>query len=68
MTKYDLTIQGMHCKSCTMLITDALEEMGASDVKIDLDEKKQVGKASFEYAGTRESAVQVIEKEGYKAK
>ena len=67
MATYDLSITGMHCNSCKILVTDALEELGATKVRIDLDEKKQIGKATFEYAGTRQAAVKAIEKEGYKA-
>ena len=59
------TIKGMHCKSCVMLVQDALEEIGAKEIRISLDEKKQIGKASFEYKN-KEEAIKVIEKEGYK--
>ena len=53
----------MHCKSCTMLVRDALTEIGASNIKIDLDEKKQVAKVSFD--GDKKKAIEVIKKEGY---
>ena len=60
-----INVQGMHCKSCVMLIQDALEEIGAKNVKISLDEKKQIGKVSFEYKDPKK-VVETIEKEGYK--
>ena len=60
-----LTVQGMHCKSCVILVQDALEDLGATGVKIILDEKKQLAKVSFEYKDSKK-AVAVIEKEGYK--
>jgi copper chaperone CopZ len=66
MTKYNLTVKGMHCKSCGMLVADALEDLGATNVKTQVDEKKKVGKVSFEYSGDKKKAVAVIEKEGYK--
>jgi len=60
-----LTVKGMHCNSCVTLIQDSLEELGATNVKIELNEKKQVGKVFFEYKDMKK-AVEVIEKEGYK--
>ena len=60
-----LTVQGMHCKSCAMLIQDALEELGASNIKISLDEKKQIGKVSFDHKN-KDEIIKAIEKEGYK--
>ncbi len=61
-----LTVKGMHCKSCVMLITDALEERGVSNIKIDLDEKKQIGKLTCEFNADKKELVKIIEKEGYK--
>lgn len=60
-----LTVQGMHCKSCVILIQDALEEIGAKNVKINVDEKKQLGKVSFEHED-RKKVIKTIEIEGYK--
>ena len=60
-----LTVMGMHCKSCVMLIQDSLEDLGVTKIKIELDEKKQIGKVSFEYKNTKK-VVEAIEKEGYK--
>ena len=34
MNEYELSIEGMHCKSCVMLITEELEDLGAKDVKV----------------------------------
>ncbi len=62
----EMTIKGMHCKSCVMLIQDALEEVGATNIKISLDEKKQVGKVSCDFKGDKKEIIKVIEKEGYK--
>ena len=59
-----LKVNGMHCKSCTILVKEALIEIGATNIKIDLDEKKQVAKISFD--GDKDKAITVIEKEGYK--
>ncbi len=67
MVKINLTVKGMHCNSCKMLVTDALQELGASNISVDMDEKKQVGKVAFEFAGNKQDAINVIEAEGYKA-
>lgn len=66
MPKHVLKVKGMHCKSCTELVTDALTEIGASNVAIKLDEKKQEAVVSFDFAGDKKQAIAVIEKEGYK--
>ncbi|MBI4440544.1 heavy-metal-associated domain-containing protein [Candidatus Woesearchaeota archaeon] len=66
MTTISLTVKGMHCKSCTMLVKEALEDIGASAVAIALDEKRQMGKVTFEYSGEKQNAISAIEKEGYK--
>lgn len=63
--KQELTVKGMHCKSCVMLVTDSLEELGAKDIKIDLNEKKQIAKIILDYAGKKEDVVAAIVKEGY---
>ena len=63
--KQELTVKGMHCKSCVMLVTDALQELGAKDISIDLNEKKQVAKITLDYAGRKEDVVKAITAEGY---
>lgn len=55
----------MHCKSCEMLITDALEEAGVSSAKVD----SKTGTAIIEFDEKRikiEKIKKVIENEGYK--
>lgn len=64
MPKHVLKVKGMHCKSCVMLVTDALAEIGASNVSIVLDEKKQEAVVSFE--GDKTKAVAAIKESGYK--
>lgn len=39
----ELHVQGMHCKSCKMLVEDELEEIGATDVTITLVDGKNRG-------------------------
>ena len=53
MTKHNLEVKGMHCKSCVMIVTDILEEKGAKNVLVNLDEKTQVGKVSFDFSGNK---------------
>ena len=65
MAKHVLKVKGMHCKSCTVLVTDALTELGASNVSIKLDEKKQEAVVTFDFEGDKKQAIAMIEKEGY---
>ena len=60
-----LNIKGMHCKSCVALVTEALEEIGASAIKIRLDEKKQEAALTCNYKGNTKDLIKTIEKEGY---
>ena len=61
-----ILVRGMHCKSCVMLVTDALDEIGASKIRIDLDEKKQLAKVMCEFEGEKKYLAEAIKKEGYK--
>ncbi len=64
MAKINLKIKGMHCKSCEMLITDALEEVGA---KAQVDSKKGLAVVEFdENKLTKDKIKQIIQKEGFK--
>ncbi|HLC89100.1 MAG TPA: heavy-metal-associated domain-containing protein [Candidatus Nanoarchaeia archaeon] len=65
MAELKFKIKGMHCKSCSMLIADALEDIGVENSKIDpvsgqaairFDEKKV----------TAEKIKKTITAEGYK--
>ncbi|MBI2662833.1 heavy-metal-associated domain-containing protein [Candidatus Woesearchaeota archaeon] len=61
--KIQLNVKGMHCKSCEVLIQDALEEVGA---KATVDSK--AGKAVVDYDGKKlsiEKIKQIIKREGY---
>lgn len=54
----------MHCKSCEMLITDALEEVGA---KAQVDSKKEIAIIEFDEKRLTEDKIkQIIKKEGFK--
>ena len=61
-----LTVKGTHCKSCGMLIQEALEEKGATDIKVVVDEKKQTATVECTYAGKKEDIVAVVQEQGYK--
>lgn len=50
MKKIELQVKGMHCKSCEMLIKEALEEVkGVNKVDISVDIPAKTGVASIEY-------------------
>ena len=65
--KAELNIKGMHCKSCEMLISDALEDAGVISSKID----HQTGLAEIEFDKSKlslDNIKKIIKKEGYKTK
>ncbi len=63
--KLNLKISGMHCKSCEVLITDALMDAGVKDCKV--DSKKGTAVVEFDEKIIAPEKVKVIiEKEGYK--
>ncbi len=66
MTKIELNIEGVHCKSCKMVIEDNLQELGATDIHVTVNEKKQTGTVSCEYDKDKIDIINVIKKEGYK--
>jgi copper chaperone CopZ len=66
MKKLSLHVQGMHCKSCKVLITDELEETGfVSNIHVDVEG----GIVSCEYdleKITAQKIKEIVEGEGYK--
>lgn len=44
-----LTVKGMHCKSCKMLIEEELEDIGAQNIHVTVDEAKQTGVVMCEH-------------------
>lgn len=67
MKKTTLSIKGMHCNSCAVLIKDALDEhKGVSSANVDL--KKNTATVSFDEKLTNEKElIKVIKAEGYDA-
>jgi copper chaperone len=63
--KTDITIKGMHCHSCEMLLTDVLSDIdGVDEAKVSIKE----GRAEVKYdpAKTDEAKMRAaIEAEGY---
>lgn len=68
MANINLTVEDIHCKSCKMLITDAVQEAGARNVNVQIDEKKQIGTVACDYAGDIMNIINAIKKEGYKVR
>jgi copper chaperone CopZ len=62
-----LMVAGMHCNGCRALVTDALEELGAKNVSVKLNEKG-LSEVSFVSDAPMEKLVKAIEKEGYRVK
>lgn len=62
--KTTLTVNGMHCKACVMLITEALEDAGATNVHVTLNEKEQAGTVTLESTLSKKQLTTIIETEG----
>lgn len=62
--KQTLTVNGMHCNACVMLITEALEDAGATNVSITLDPKSKQGTVTLESKLSNENIKTIIENEG----
>ncbi|MBI2665872.1 heavy-metal-associated domain-containing protein [Candidatus Woesearchaeota archaeon] len=61
-----LTVKGMHCKSCEVLIKDALEELGVNSCSV--DHKKGTVAVNFdEKKVSLEQIKHIIKNEGYTA-
>jgi copper chaperone len=62
--KVTLKVKGMHCKSCSMLIEDALEDIG---VKSKVDSEKGIAVVEFDENKVSEEKIKAaIKGEGYK--
>lgn len=59
-----MEIKGMHCKSCSMLVRDIMEEHEAEVLSIDVDEKKHIGHVEIETASPVQEIIDAIESEG----
>ena len=69
MEKLNLTVEGMHCRSCKLVVEDVLHELGAANIKILIDEKRKIGMVSCECADKGKVIfISAIEQEGYKVK
>jgi copper chaperone len=67
MKELHLKVEGMHCKSCEILITEELQDAGAKEVKVSAS--KGTVSATIDEKKLSEAKVkQLIEKEGYKVK
>lgn len=63
--KANLKITGMHCRSCEMLINDALLDSGVKNCKI--DSKRGTAVIEFDEKKLNLPKIKsIIEKEGYK--
>jgi copper ion binding protein len=66
MKKVELNIKGMHCKSCVVLVKEALTDVkGVKNADVDLQKNKAV--VEFDEKLVKEKQlIDAIEKEGYK--
>lgn len=67
MKKLNLKVEGMHCKSCEVLLTEELQEAGAQDIAVSAT--KGTVQATIDEKKLTEAKVKhIIQKEGYKVK
>lgn len=62
--KQTFTVKGMHCNSCKVIISEALEDAGAKDVHVNLDEKRQIGTITLSSDLPKAQLKQIIEEQG----
>ena len=63
-TKKTITVNGMHCTSCSMIIRETLEDAGAKDITISLDKDKQMGTVTLTSDLSDKKIKELIENEG----
>lgn len=68
MTKLELKVDGMHCKSCLLLTKEALEEVGAKDIKVSLGGGSGPATVSCDYEGDKMNVVDAIKNSGFKVR
>jgi|TARA_B100002003_G_C14065329_1_gene512696 copper chaperone CopZ len=68
MEEIKLNVEGMHCPSCEILISDELKELnGVKHVKV--DHKLESVNVKFDQSKTnKQEIIEVIKKEGYKVR
>lgn len=68
MEKIKLNIEGMHCPSCEILITDELKELdGVKKAKV--NHKSGIAEVEFDASKTtKDQIIETIKKEGYKVR
>lgn len=60
--RYKVTIGGMGCEHCTSSVKDALSEIGASAIKV------EIGSAEFDFDASEENISSAIEDIGFEVK
>ena len=64
MKETTITVSGMHCNSCAMLVREALEEEGATTVNVAIDAKKQTGTVRLKSELSKQQITKIIEAQG----
>jgi copper chaperone CopZ len=62
--KHTLTVKGMHCNSCVLLITEGLEDAGGKDIHVVLDAKTQTGTVTVTSDLAKDKLKRIIEEQG----
>jgi copper chaperone CopZ len=61
----EIKVNGMHCKSCEMILSDSISEINGVE-KVSADSKKGIVTVSCRDENTLNEIKKAIEKEGYK--
>jgi copper chaperone CopZ len=64
MTEVKFYIKGTHCKSCKMLITDVLEDLGVTIKSFDMDEGKKESNLVVDTDIESQKIIDMIQSEG----
>ena len=65
MANIKLKINGVHCNSCKIVLTEALQDIGAQNINVRIDTAKKLGDISCDY-NDEKKVVDAINNEGYK--
>ncbi len=61
MNEYKLKVDGMHCRSCVMLIQEELADLGAKDIRVEHKEGQKSGSVSLKTDKPKSTIVAAIE-------
>ena len=64
MKKMDFKVKGMHCNACKILVSEALQEAGAREINVKVDEKLSLGFVSVKTDLDEKKIKEIITSQG----